>query len=86
MDVKSMFLNGNLQGEVYVEDPTGFIVVSKEHKVLKLRKALYGLHCRWNTPSTFGGLAKHNWWSGSMSMTLSSPAPTVMTSSHSRRR
>jgi hypothetical protein len=44
MDVKSVFLNGDLQEEVYVEQPMGFIVASKEHKVLKLKKALYGLH------------------------------------------
>jgi hypothetical protein len=44
MDVKSTFLNGYLQEEVYVEQPVSFIVAGKEHKVLKLRKALYGLH------------------------------------------
>jgi hypothetical protein len=44
MDVKSAFLNDDLQEEVYVEQPTGFIVADKEHKVLKLKKALYGLH------------------------------------------
>jgi hypothetical protein len=44
MDVKSAFLNGDLQEEVYIEQPTGFIVTSKEHKVLKLKKSLYGLH------------------------------------------
>jgi hypothetical protein len=37
-------LNGDLQEEVYVEHPMGFIVVGKEHEVLKLRKALYRLH------------------------------------------
>jgi hypothetical protein len=44
MDVKSAFSNGNLQEEVYVEQPSGFIVASKEYKVLKLKKALHGLH------------------------------------------
>jgi hypothetical protein len=43
MDVKSAFLNSDLQEEVYVEQLAGFIVASKEHKVLKLRKVLYGL-------------------------------------------
>jgi hypothetical protein len=43
MDVKSTFLNGDLQEEVYVEQPVGFIVADKDHKVLKLKKALYGL-------------------------------------------
>jgi hypothetical protein len=44
MDVKSAFLNGDLQEEVYIEQSTGFIVAGKEHKVLKLKKALYRLH------------------------------------------
>jgi hypothetical protein len=44
MDVKSTFLNGDLQEEVYVEQSMGFVVTGKEHKVLKLRKGLYGLH------------------------------------------
>jgi hypothetical protein len=43
MDVKSAFLNGDLQEEVYVEQPTGFIIAGKEHNVLKLKEALYGL-------------------------------------------
>lgn len=43
MDVKSAFLNGDLAEEVYVHQPEGFIVEGKEHMVLKLRKALYGL-------------------------------------------
>ena len=44
MDVKSAFLNGDLQEEFYVEQPAWFVIANKEHKVLKLRKALYGLH------------------------------------------
>src|SRR6266508_1664000 len=43
MDVKSVFLNGDLQEEVYVVQPLGFIITGKEHKVLRLHKALYGL-------------------------------------------
>jgi hypothetical protein len=42
MNVKSAFLNGELQ-EVYVAQPAGFMVSGKEHKVLRLKKALYGL-------------------------------------------
>jgi hypothetical protein len=40
MDVKSAFLNGILQEEVYVEQPKGF---QDPHHVYKLKKALYGL-------------------------------------------
>jgi hypothetical protein len=47
MDVKSAFLNGDLNGdlkeEVYICQPPGFVVLGQEHKVLRLRKALYGL-------------------------------------------
>jgi len=43
LDVKSVFLNGELEEEVYVEQPTGFVKQGSENKVLKLRKALYGL-------------------------------------------
>jgi hypothetical protein len=43
MDVKSAFLNGGLKEEVYVHQPQGFAIPDKEGKVLRLRKALYGL-------------------------------------------
>jgi hypothetical protein len=43
MDVKSAFLNGDLKEEVYVYQPPGFVILGKENKVLRLRKALYGL-------------------------------------------
>ena len=41
MDVKSAFLNGELEEEVYIEQPEGF--AEKEDYVCRLRKALYGL-------------------------------------------
>jgi hypothetical protein len=44
MNVKTTFLNGDLQEEVYVQQPPGFIHSGQEHKVLRLHKALYGLH------------------------------------------
>jgi hypothetical protein len=43
MDVKSAFLNSDLKEEVYVHQPPGFAIPGKEGKVLRLRKALYGL-------------------------------------------
>lgn len=42
-DVKSAFLNGELNEEVYVEQPAGFTIKGFEDKVYQLRKALYGL-------------------------------------------
>jgi hypothetical protein len=41
--VKSAFLNDDLKEEVYVHQPLGFAILGKEGKVLRLRKALYGL-------------------------------------------
>ena len=38
-----MFLNGDLQEEVYVEQPPGFILAGKQDMVYRLHKALYGL-------------------------------------------
>jgi hypothetical protein len=52
MDVKSVFLNGVLQEEVYVMQPPGFVVRGQEGKVLCPDKALYGLRQApraWNT-------------------------------------
>jgi hypothetical protein len=52
MDVKSAFLNGDLVEEVYAQQPLGFVVQEGSGKVLKLKKALYGLHQApraWNT-------------------------------------
>ncbi|KAL0289280.1 UNVERIFIED_CONTAM: Retrovirus-related Pol polyprotein from transposon RE2 [Sesamum angustifolium] len=43
MDVKSAFLNGYIDEEIYVEQPQGFIAKGFEEKVLRLKKALYGL-------------------------------------------
>ncbi|KAL0312270.1 UNVERIFIED_CONTAM: Retrovirus-related Pol polyprotein from transposon RE2 [Sesamum radiatum] len=43
MDVKSAFLNGYIDEEIYVEQPQGFVAKGCEEKVLRLKKALYGL-------------------------------------------
>ncbi|GJZ62251.1 retrovirus-related pol polyprotein from transposon TNT 1-94 [Tanacetum coccineum] len=43
MDVKSAFLNGFINEEVYVAQPLGFIDFEKPNHVYKLKKALYGL-------------------------------------------
>jgi hypothetical protein len=43
MDVKNTFLNGDLQEELYVSQPSGFIVDGEEHKVPHLNKTLYRL-------------------------------------------
>ena len=43
MDVKAAFLNGNLNEEIYIEQPKGFSTLRQEKKVCKLVKALYRL-------------------------------------------
>ncbi|KAL0560235.1 hypothetical protein IC582_000635 [Cucumis melo] len=43
MDVKSVFLNGYLNEEVYVAQPKGFVDSEHPKHVYKLNKALYGL-------------------------------------------
>lgn len=43
MDVKSSFLNGYLNEDVYVEKPKGFVDPTFPNHVFKLKKALYGL-------------------------------------------
>eukprot|EP00253_Pinus_taeda_P024454 PITA_24454 len=43
MDVKSSFLNGDLEEEVYIEQPDGFILGNDPKLVCRLKKALYGI-------------------------------------------
>ncbi|CAN6202460.1 unnamed protein product [Urochloa humidicola] len=43
MDVKTAFLNGELEEEIYMDQPDGFIAPGQEGKVCKLVKSLYGL-------------------------------------------
>lgn len=43
MDVKTDFLNGRLEEEVYMAQPEGFITDGKENKVCLLKRSIYGL-------------------------------------------
>jgi hypothetical protein len=43
MDVKTAFLNGELEEEIYMDQPDGFVANGQEGKVCKLLKSLYGL-------------------------------------------
>jgi hypothetical protein len=43
MDVKTTFLNGEIEEEVYIEQLDGFVIHEKESHVCRLKKALYGL-------------------------------------------
>lgn len=50
MDVSSVFLNGNLNGEIYMHQPEGFVVPGKECLIHHLKKSIYGLKqspCQW---------------------------------------
>jgi hypothetical protein len=43
MDVKTTFLNGVIEEEVYIEQPQGFEVEDRKSHVCRLKKSLYGL-------------------------------------------
>ncbi len=43
MDVKKAFLHGDLEEEIYMKQPDGFLVEGKEEYVCRLIKSLYGL-------------------------------------------
>ena len=43
MDVKIIFLNGDLKEDVYMDQPEGFAIKGQEQKVCELVKYLYGL-------------------------------------------
>ena len=44
LDVKNSFLNGDLQKEIYMEQPLGFVAQGESSGlVCRLRKSLYGL-------------------------------------------
>jgi hypothetical protein len=43
LDIKSAFLHGAINENVYLEQPPGYVLQGSEHQVYKLKKALYGL-------------------------------------------
>ena len=43
MDIKTTFLHGDLDEEIYMKQPKGFTVKSKKELICKLKKSLYGL-------------------------------------------
>ncbi|GKA50597.1 putative ribonuclease H-like domain-containing protein, partial [Tanacetum coccineum] len=72
MDVKSAFLYGTIDEEVYVSQPPGFVDPDHPKRVYKVVKALYGLHqaprAWYATLSTF--LEKHGYSRGTIDKTL----------------
>ncbi|GKC69950.1 putative ribonuclease H-like domain-containing protein, partial [Tanacetum coccineum] len=72
MDVKSAFLYGTIDEEVYVSQPSGFIDPDHPKKVYKVVKALYGLHqdprAWYATLPTF--LEEHGYRRGTVDKTL----------------
>ncbi|GJS52459.1 retrovirus-related pol polyprotein from transposon TNT 1-94 [Tanacetum coccineum] len=72
MDVKSAFLNGFINEEVYVAQPSGFIDFAKPNHVYRLKKALYGLK---QAPKAWydrlkAFLVKHDYYMGMVDNTL----------------
>ncbi len=52
LDIKTAFLYGQVEEEIFIEQPEGFIVVGQEHLVGRLNKCIYGLKQSpnvWNT-------------------------------------
>jgi len=43
MDIKTAFLNGNLEEEIYMDQPIGFASKGQEDKLYHLNRSIYGL-------------------------------------------
>lgn len=43
LDIKTAFLYGNLEEELYLEQPEGFAIAGREREVCRLKKCIYGL-------------------------------------------
>lgn len=43
MDVKTVFLKGDIKEQIYMSQPEGFTSIGSEHMVCKLQKSIYGL-------------------------------------------
>nr|GFD19338.1 putative retrotransposon protein [Tanacetum cinerariifolium] len=51
MDVKTAFLNGRLDEDIYMEQPEGYVDPKYPNYVCKLQRSIYGLKqasCQWN--------------------------------------
>ncbi|CAA7038049.1 unnamed protein product [Microthlaspi erraticum] len=51
LDVKTAFLHGEVEEDIFMEQPEGFVVKDREDDVCHLKKSLYGLKqapCQWN--------------------------------------
>ena len=43
LDVKTAFLYGHIDEEIYIEQPDGFTIPGRENEVCRLNKCIYGL-------------------------------------------
>ncbi|BBN67428.1 transposable element gene [Prunus dulcis] len=71
LDVKSAFLNGELEEEVYVEQPQGYVEKGREDKVYRLLKALYGLK---QAPRAWNNKIDHYFQQNGFTRSLSEPS------------
>ena len=59
MDVKTVFLNNNLEKEIYIDQLEGFIAKGQENKVCTLLKSLYGLNKHLNNDTKDNKVIEH---------------------------